>query len=71
MAPDRHHGLEYRVLAVEPGRKMRGALGGGVVEVGVGALTQGGLDEAIGFAVGAGREGARVAVPEVGLRTGH
>ena len=43
---------------------MRGALGGGVVDVGIGPLAQGGLDEAFGRAVGAGREGARVSMAE-------
>ena len=75
VSADGRSGLETGVwpvpiAAVEPGRKMRGALGGGVVEVGVGPLAQGGLDEAFGFAVGAGREGARVAATEAGLRTG-
>ena len=43
---------------------MRGALGGGVVDVSIGPLAQGGLDEAFGLAVGAGREGARVSMAE-------
>ena len=43
---------------------MRGALGGGVVDVGIGPLAQGGLDEAFGLAVGAGRKGARVSMAE-------
>ena len=37
--------------------------------MGIGPLAQAGLDEAFGFAVGAGREGARVAVAEAGLHT--
>ena len=52
------------IVAVYPGRQMRGALGGGVVDVGIGPLAQGGLDEAFGLAVGAGREGARVSMAE-------
>ena len=50
------------IVAVYPGRQMRGALGGGVVDVGIGPLAQGGLDEAFGLAVGAGRKGARVSM---------
>ena len=43
------------IVAVYPGREMRGALGGGVVDVRIGPLALGGLDEAFGFVVGAER----------------
>ena len=57
------------IVAVQPGREMRGALVGGVVDVGIGPLAQCGLDEAFGLPVGPGREGAGVAMAEAGLRT--
>ena len=57
------------IVAVQPGREMRGALVGGVVDVGIGPLAQCGLDEAFGLPVDPGREGAGVAMAEAGLRT--
>ena len=39
------------MVAVEPGREVLGALGGGVVSVCVGSFAQLALDEAFGFAV--------------------
>lgn len=40
------------VVLVDPGREMTESMGGVLIAPGVGPLTNGGLDEALGFAVG-------------------
>ena len=52
------------IVAVEPGCEVLGALGGGVVGVGIGPFSQRGLDEAFGLTVGSGREGPGVAMSQ-------
>ncbi|MNZ92273.1 hypothetical protein D3C78_1112930 [compost metagenome] len=51
------------VVVMQPGRQVRGSLLGAVIAPGVGPLTQGRLDEALGLAVGAWRIGLGADVP--------
>ena len=46
------------IVVVEPGEQMVGALEGGEVGAGIGPFAEGGLDEALGLAVGARSVGA-------------
>ena len=52
------------IVAVYPGRQMRGALGGGVVDVGIGPLAQGGLMKRSALPLVRGVKGARVSMAE-------
>src|SRR5579862_5368082 len=58
------------VVGVDPGFEMGEALGGILVEPGVGPFTDGGLDEAFGFAVGARSVDARANVFELKIAAG-
>ena len=52
------------IIVVEPGAEMGGALRGGEVGAGIGPFSEGGLDEALGLAVGAGGVGRGEAVSD-------
>ncbi len=52
------------IVVVEPGEQMVGALEGGAVGAGIGPFAEGGLDEALGLAVGARGVGAGEAVAD-------
>ena len=52
------------IVVVEPGEQMVGALEGGEVGAGIGPFAEGGLDEALGLAVGARGVGAGEAVAD-------
>ena len=52
------------IIVVEPGAEMGGALRGGEVGAGIDPFSEGGLDEALGLAVGAGGVGRGEAVAD-------
>ncbi len=58
------------VVAMEPAGKLISAMGGGVVGSGIGPFTNGGLDEALGLAVGLGSVGAGADMLEAELAAG-
>ena len=57
------------VVAMEPTGELVGAMGGSIEGRGISPLAQGGLDEALGLAVGPGGVGAGAHVPDPELAT--